>query len=30
MPFENKGTLQQWHMTKTPTKIDKYDHNHKK
>ena len=25
MPFENSGTLQKWHLTKTPTEIDKYD-----
>ena len=25
MPFENDGTLQKWHMTNTPLKIDKYD-----
>ena len=25
MPFENNGTLQKWHMTNTPPKINKYD-----
>ena len=25
MPFENTGTLQKWHMTNAPPKIDKYD-----
>ena len=25
MPFENNGTLQKWHMTNTPPKIDKHD-----
>ena len=29
MPFENNGTLQKWHMTNTPSEIDKYD-THKK
>ena len=29
MSFENRGTLQKWHMTNTPPKIDKYD-THKK
>ena len=29
MPFENNGTLQNWHMTNTPSKIDKYN-THKK
>ena len=23
--FENNSTLQKWHMTNTPPKIDKYD-----
>ena len=27
--IENNGTIQKWHMTNTPLKIDKYD-NHKK
>ena len=25
IPFENIGILKKWHMTNTPTKIDKYD-----
>ena len=25
IPFENNGTLQKWHMTNTPPKINKYD-----
>ena len=25
MPFENSGSLQNWHMTKTQPEIDKYD-----
>ena len=25
MPFENNGTSQKWHMTKTPHKIGKYN-----
>ena len=25
IPFENNGTLQKWHLTKTPSEIDKYD-----
>ena len=25
MPLENNGTLQKWHMTNTPSKVDKYD-----
>ena len=29
MPFENNGTLQKWHMTNTPPKIDK-DDSHKR
>ena len=29
MPFENNGTLQKWHMTKTPPEIDRYN-THKK
>ena len=29
MSFENNGTLQKWHMTKTSPEIDKYD-THKK
>ena len=29
MPFENNGTLQKWHMTNTPPKIDKDDTNKK-
>ena len=24
MPFENNGTLQKWHMTNTPPKVNKY------
>ena len=29
MPFGNNSTLQKWHMTNTPSEIDKYD-THKK
>ena len=29
MSFGNNGTLQKWHMTKTPPETDKYD-THKK
>ena len=25
IPFENNGTLQKWHMTNTPLKINKYN-----
>ena len=25
MPFENKGSLQKWHMANTPPKTDKYN-----
>ena len=29
MPSESNGTFQQWHMTNTPTKIDKYNNTQK-
>ena len=29
MSFENNGTLQKWHMTDTPPKLDKYDTHNK-
>ena len=28
-PFEHNSTLQKWHMTNTPSKIDKNDNTHK-
>ena len=29
IPFEDNGTLQKWHMTKTPPETDKYDTHNK-
>ena len=30
MSFENNGTLQQWHITNTQPKIEKYNNTYKK